>query len=74
MTINNIAYVNETVFENGRLLFAVVLKSRAMSDSKFYEVNTVEELPKTVQEFVNTRSYEMIEDSERFNFTRYQYK
>lgn len=72
---NNIAYVTENQNNTGKTTWCVMMKSHAMSDARFFEnVKTVEELPKAVQEFVNSHNCELLDASETHGTTKYIYR
>lgn len=75
LTANNIAYINETHHKGGKITIAVVMKSHAMSDTRFYECHhDLIGLPNAVMKYISTHKLEMIETDEKLQIVKYQYK
>ena len=75
LTKNNISYVTENQNNTGKATWCVMMKGHAMSDAKFFEnVESVEMLPKAVQEFVNSHNCELLDADETRGRIKYIYR
>ena len=72
LTKANILFVKEFCMPNNRVKWAVVMKSRAMSDMRVYE-SPYEQLPKTVQKFVADNPWKIVHHDNTYDITEYIY-
>ncbi len=72
LTQNNIAHVIENHLATGKIAYAVVMKSHAMSDTRFYE--SYNELPKTVIYFMENTKCVLLDHNEKLEHTKYIYR
>jgi len=77
LSVKNIAYVNETHFDNGNIRVFVMLKDYNVSSIRFYEMTCFDDMskivPNTVFSYMNTHKCELLEHNEFLGYTIYQY-
>lgn len=75
LTKNNIAFVKEIYFDNGKMTFAIMPKTNCVSDLRIYRyIDSIEELPVHVQRFMYDSHCEVFEVDERSKSTTYIYR
>lgn len=74
LTSDNIAYVNEFIFDNGEITIAVMLKDLCISNARYYRVRKFDELPNSVRTFMLKHEGNLVEEDKINNVQRIHYK